>query len=201
MDNKPIIEKTFEVNAELYGDGCRLFQKKFVFPKNYVITALFAAALVYDIICFVMDTANAMYIVAAFICVVIAVSPWKQAYNSRKKLMDAVKDHEHDTYSIKLFDGYMTVEMLDNPKEENPSANSIVKTENGEFDSEFFAPPAEDVPNTAKVEFNSYTKIAENEKMFLVYVVRSVFYVLPKSAFSDEEIKIIQEYFANHKSK
>lgn len=199
---EPLIDKTYEVKSSLYGDGCRLFQKKFIFPKNYIMTAAFAIVIIYDIICFFRNTADAMYIVVAFLCLVFAVTPWTQAFKSRLKLMEAVKDNNHDTYRLQVFDNYLTVEMLDYTEEnEVKSEDSTVKTKDGEFDSEFFAPPKEENNNIVRLDFGNNLKIVENSEMFLIYLVRSVFYIIPKDKISEEDAIVMQKHFQNRLGK
>lgn len=187
--NSPLLSKQYGIPTSMYGTAFRVFQKKYVYPRNFIMTALFAGVGIYYICQAVNDMENMLYWLMTAVCLALIASLWYNPYKLRKNLIKSVENISDDIYRIEISDDSMTIEMIMPEQEPETDAD-----EDTPVDTEFFSEP-EKAPEKTVINFDSRTAVIEKQDFFLVYILKSVFYVIPKSAFDSSEISFMREHF------
>ena len=123
--------------------------------------------------------------------------------------MNSIEGIQGDRYSVDIFESSMSIftkefagekEKAEEPEDEKPVSDE--KNESTE-DDDFFAETETVVPaGTVKtvIDFSlDNVKILEKQDYYIIYLVKRMFYVLPKNIFDEDEKKIITESFRKAK--
>jgi len=188
--SNPLLSKQYGIPTSMYGTAFRVFQRKYVYPRNFIMTALFAGVGIYYICQAFGDMENMLYWLMTAVCLALIASLWYNPYKLRKNLIKSVENISDDIYRIEICNDDMTIEMI------MPEAENVVSDadEDTSVDTEFFSEP-EKAPEKTVINFDSRTAVIEKQDFFLVYILKSVFYVIPKSAFDSSEISFMREHF------
>ncbi len=227
-DGNPIISREYGINTEMYMKAFKVFQQKYVYPRNYIMTLLFLAIGGYYLWLIMQDTENMSYMLFIALSIMLISSMWLGTFNQRIKLRKAVDNINDDRYKLEIFNEGLTIEMFqqsddknvennsenesfqqsDNENVENSSENKnfqqsdSANVENGIIDEEFFAPPpAENQNQKTYIRFDKNVVVIDKDEFFLVYIKKSVFYIIPKKDFSEEETLVIEQHFRNRLQK
>ena len=196
--NEPLISREYGIPTSLYGTAFKVFQKKYVYPRNWIMTAVFAGVAVYYIYSASKDMENMLYWLLAAVCLALIASLWYNPHKLRKNLIKSVENISDDLYRIEIFDDRMTVEMI-MPETESDSEKEE-KTDDEGIDTEFFAQEENQNEKTV-INFGSNVAVIEKQDFFLVYILKSVFYIIPKNAFSDDENETMRKHFEDKLGK
>ncbi len=184
----PLLDKQYHIPLDLFRRAFTAFQKKYVYPKTYFMMAmLLVAAGIYS---YFMTTVTAsqrpIYCMIVLLCLVMCGIQWFNPRKIRRNLMEAVKEIEEDRYFLKIYQEYLEIGTI--LPEEAPSEEAQ------EDDALFDDTPKENFTGT-RMHYNSEMKVTEYDDFFLLYQKRSMVYVIPKSAFNEEEAEILRVHF------
>lgn len=212
MKEKPLVSKEYSISLEMFGNAFVDFQKKFTYPKNILMTCAFALIGLTYIPPFIRDPGNSMCILIMIICIFLIAGIWANTFMIRKNLMNSIQGIQGDRYSVDIHEDGMsicTTEFSGDPDEEIPEEvpeNTESVTENGvsaEEEDDFFAETEPLTPAGVAKTIIDFTednvKIIEKKDYYIIYLVKRMFYVLPKNIFSEDEIQIITESFKKAK--
>lgn len=207
MSRNCSLKKQYHIPLSMFDDAFRKFQKKYVFPRNIVLSLAFAAMAAVYIHAAVKDNTQTFAYLLIVICLAMILVIWYKPLKYRRSLHEALKEIENDTYELCLYEDKLTLRMEEPPKEESvlaaeeiPAAAEASPAE--ETDSSGFRPlfdeaPAEPeaaVPPT-EIFFDENVKFLEYPEFFMVYLVKRNFYVIPKKDLSDDEQQQIRAAF------
>lgn len=199
-----LIKKDYSIPFDIFEEAFRDFQKKFVFPKNILMSAVFALIAVSYTLSFLEQPDNSVCILIILACIGLICGMWLNAFMIRKKLMKSIKGIENDRYIIELFEDRLCIATMD--QDTDNSAEKTVETEIKDSqiqDDDFFKETDDDSPvKIPQTELNfiyDNIKILEKNKFFIVYDVKRMFYVIPKTDFNKEELRILTETFSKGK--
>ncbi len=184
-----LLKKEYNISLSMFENAFKDFQKKFVYKKNIIMTIIFLiliANYTYSII--KVPDNNISYFLAA-ICIFLLAGVWFTPYQTRKKLIRAIKEIEKDNYVFELYENKLSIGTLFEIEDD------LDKKEN--FDTSFL----ENDVNIDKTIINlkiDNVKIIEKKEYFIIYLIKNMFYVLPKENFSSDEINLIKENFSNN---
>jgi len=181
MEEK-IFEKEYAIPSAMFEKAFGQWQKKFVYPRTYIISLLFLVLAVIYIISAVKDSANTMAYVMTALCFALSAINWYNPKKIKRNLMTAVNSMSDELYRMTLYDTFIEISTVIKPEynDENDSEKEI-----------FGDDPPETVGST-KLYFNSGLKIMEYDDYFIAYQVKESFYIIPKSGFSDGELEIFR---------
>lgn len=169
----------YSITLDQFVYAFKQFQKKYVFPKNYAMTAGFGIILIAYVYQIIKDP---NFQVAWFLSLVSAaaiISIWWNVYSIRKKLIKSIKDIKDDQYTTTLTKKDISIQTdaveITEGQEENPSPVS---------------------PTVINFELDM-PDVIEDKNMFIVYLKKQMFYVIPKNDLSEEEISAVSETFKN----
>lgn len=186
--------KQYHIPYEMFREAFTAFQKKYVYPRTYLLTCIFL--LVAGIYAYAMaygtEQQRPMYCMIIMVCIIMCGFQWYTPKKIRRNLMESIRGIEGDLYEFRLYPEYMEIGTI-LPEEE-------LSAEEQEADALFDDAPQENFSGT-RIYYSNALKITEYSEFFIVYMVKANFYVLPKKDFSEEEITLLREEFAKNLNK
>lgn len=188
-----LIEKQYKIPFEMFREAFIAFQKRFVYPRTYLVMGLLL------VICgiyawFIVnggEHANrTLYCMIILFCLIMMFFQWFTPRKARRTLMEGVKEIEDDEYRLRIFPEYLEIGTILPP--ENSTAS--------ETDELFDDAPEENFSGT-RIHYNKGMHVDEYAAFFLIYQQKSMIYVVPKSAFSEEELEILRVHFSKRLEK
>ncbi len=226
------IHKVYKITADVFRKGFAAYQKKFVYPKSYLLMAVFFILALNFVYGAVNAPDNYFAYIMIVLCLALMIREWFNPRKLRRVMTDAVRELEQE-YKFVLADDYVEFSTIqreyvenfpenqgDNIPEENDSDDSTklstiqrenvenshenqggnVSEENSNDDStELSTIQRGDVENSQDFENVPPSKITldnlqilEYDDFFLFLNGKIMFYIVPKSVFSDSELNIIR---------
>ncbi len=192
-DSSLLLEKSYQIPFQLFKTSFTAFQKKFVYPRTYLTMGLLAAIIgIYAY--FVVNGAESqksLYCMIIIICAALIGFQWYNPRKIRRNLLLAVREIEQDHYRIRIYPEYLEIGTILPPEE---------LAEPSETDDLFDDTPEDNFSGT-RIFYNKNLHITEYDDFFMIYQTKTMFYVLPKSAFSEEELEIMRVHFSQRLDK
>ncbi len=183
-----LLEKSYQISFQLFKKSFTAFQKKFVYPRTYLTMGLLA--LIIGIYAYFVangaDSQRPLYCMIIIVCAALIGFQWYNPRKIRRNLMLAVKEIEQDNYRIRIYPEYLEIGTVLPPEDAG---------EPSETDTLFDDTPEENFSGT-RIFYNKNLHITEYDDFFMIYQTKTMFYVLPKSVFSEEELEILRVHFS-----
>ena len=192
-ENKMLLEKQYKIPFDMFRDAFIAFQKKFVYPKSYAIMGVLAVVIgiyAYFIVYGGENVNRGLYCMIILFCLMMMAFQWINPRKIRMKLMEGVKEIEDDEYRLRIFPEYLEIGTILPPEDAKAA----------ETDDLFDDVPEEDFSGT-RIHYNKGLNVVEYPAFFMIYQQKSMFYVVPKSAFSEEELEILRVHFSKRLEK
>ncbi len=190
MEEDILIKRRYSIPYELFGEAFRAFQKKFVYPRNMIMTLLLVLAAAANVVNIALGNGSTFGYVLIFVCLGLAGVNWYNPRKLRRSLMESIKGIENDVYVLTLYPDKMLIGTVLEP--ENPEEQEVAEHEEVFVD----IPQKEDIAQT-EIYLNNTVKIVEKDDFFMVYIKKSMFYIIPKKDFTEEEITLMNIHFGN----
>lgn len=189
MEEK-LLEKEYSIPYEIFGEAYTEFQKKYVNKRSYILMGIFIALGLVYVWSAIKDPSNTLAYLLMVVCFAFAGINWYNPKRIRRTLMEGIKGLEDEKYRFELFESHIEISTLIPEKEdENDKENDI----NSELEEELFGDSPDEVSESSKLYFNDRLKISEKDNFFMLYQFKELFYVVPKSDFSAEELEIFRK--------
>lgn len=192
-DKNLLLEKQYQIPFDMFRNAFIAFQRKFVYPKSYVIMGILAAVIgvyAYFIVYGGENANRSLYCMIILFCLVMMAFQWMNPRKIRMKLMEGVKEIENDQYRLSVYPEYLEIGTILPPED----------AESAESDDLFDDTPAENFSGT-RIHYNKGMNVLEYPEFFMIYQQKTMFYVVPKSAFSEEELEILRVHFSKRLEK
>lgn len=211
MKEKPLLSREYSISKNMFGDAFKDFQRKFAYPKNLIMTGVFAVIAFIYVLALIKNPENSTCAMLIFICICLICAMWLNVLNSRRKLMMAIDGIDSDIYSFELFEDKVVIGTRDSEvkaEDSEDTAGENSETVNDEEkekteEDDFFAPVEEvkndEIPKTVINFSDSDIRVLEKKNFFIIYILKHMFYVVPKEVFSDEEKEKMKECFMKTK--
>lgn len=206
--NEPIlIEQEYQIPLSMFDRAFCSFQKRFVYPRNFVITGILLAVIIIYVRAAILDPSNTMaYLLIVASAAVICIQ-WFNPRKIRRNLMTSLKELEGDQYRMTLTQGelrigtILTAEKLAAAAEDEPEAEKTPEEPASQPDDGFQdvfdeAPAQPDIAETI-LPLDAQLTVTEQDEFFMIYQKKSMFYVLPKQGFSQEELTLLCQTLRN----
>lgn len=203
QNREPQIQRSYHIPLSLFQKAFITFQKKFVFPKNWILSAILAAVAVIYVDAAIKDPSNYLSYLLIVICIAMICVLWYNPRKLRRSLFESMKELEQDVYHLCVYEDGLTIATEDQPdsavegKDQSEEESVEWNEENipSESDQNGFRQlfDEENQPNApvgiepTVIPFEKGVKILEYADFFMVYLVKRMFYVIPKSEFSEDE--------------
>ena len=164
MENNIRIEKKYTIPMDIFIEGYKTYQKKYVYPKNYIFMGIFivlAANFVYGA---VKSPDNLIAYLLIMICLAMAFREWYNPRKVRQRVTEMVKEMGEPVYKITAGDDFIEF-----------STENAGYLEDGDNDFD-----KEELPEPTRFNADENLKIMEKEDYFLIIYGKSVFYIVPK---------------------
>ena len=191
---KIIESKRYSIPYEMFGEAYDVFQKKYVYPRNYIMIALLIILAIGNIINIVLGRSGTLSYVLVAACFALAAVNWYNPKKVKKNLMTSIKGIENDVYTIDVLPDKLIIGTVLDPIENRDSEPEEYEEVFGEITKK------EDI-EASEVYINNTLRVTERKDFFMVYIKKSMFYVIPKSVFTEDEIKKFAMYFAERIDK
>ena len=159
----------YTIPAELYDEAYRLYQRKYLLWKNWLLEGILTLLTVDFIVTAVKDPSNGLTYFLMVLCVVLLALLIFHPLRIRRRVMDAVKEMGELPYVAALSEQEIVIQTL-------------TEGEQGE-----------EIPPTV-LEYDEKMQIWEAEPFFLICEGKERFYVLPKKALYDEQIFAMRRF-------
>ena len=188
-----LLEKQYQIPFDMFRNAFIAFQRKFVYPKTYAIMGVLAVVIgiyAYFIIYGGENANRSLYCIIILFCLVMMAFQWMNPRKIRMNLMEGVREIEDDQYRLRIFPEYLEIGTI-LPPEDKEAAGA---------DELFDDTPEEDFSGT-RIHYNKGMHMIEYPAFFMIYQQKTMFYVVPKSAFTEEELEIMRVHFAKRLEK
>lgn len=199
MNDKQSVSKEYNIPKEMFGDAFRDFQKKYSYPKNIIMTAVFLIIAAMYTVSLVRDPSNSVCMMIIIVCLFLSAGIWINTLVIRKNLMSAVEGIENDIYKADVYEDRVVISTSDMPDENEKESVESEKSED-DFFAEKEAGGSQNGPAETVISFvNDSVEILEKKDYFIVYLVKRNFYVIPKQIYTDDELEILRKNFGKAK--
>lgn len=205
-----LLRKSYHIPLPLFDQAFRCFQKKYVYPRNILLTGILSVIFIVYFISMLKEPQNELVYLLLVVCLAMILIIWYNPMKLRRSLMASLKELESDTYHFTLYADGVEIGTEDAPlPEENPDAPTSPEPEKDTedaalsadedgflpiFEEENADPVRSPVPVTG-IPFGAGLKIHEFDEFFMLYLVKQNFYVVPKKDFTDAELNVLRDTF------
>ncbi len=188
-----LLEKQYKIPFDMFRNAFIAFQRKFVYPKTYAIMGVLAVVIgiyAYFIIYGGENANRSLYCIIILFCLVMMAFQWMNPRKIRMNLMEGVREIGDDQYRLRIFPEYLEIGTI-LPPEDKEAAGA---------DELFDDTPEEDFSGT-RIHYNKGMHMIEYPAFFMIYQQKTMFYVVPKAAFTEEELEIMRVHFSQRLEK
>ena len=192
MEDEALVKKRSSIPYELFGEAFTVFQKKFVFPRNRIMSVLLLILAAGNVLNIMYGKGETIGYVLVLVCIALAFINWYNPRKLKRNLMESVKGIENDVYTLTIYPERIVIgTVLEPEKEKEPEEYEEVFGE---------IPVKEDIADT-EIYLNKNVKVIERKNFFMIYIKKSMFYVVPKEPLTQEEIEIMNLHFQKQLDK
>ena len=185
MEENYKLEKEYQISPEIFDKAYRNYQKKFVYPKNYIFIALFLILAADFVYAAVKTPENRLVYLLIVVCIALAFREWHNPKFVRKRLGETLKSMGMPVYKIGIGEGFVDISTVEEPEVSDETAE--------EYDPADIPEETELLPEKTRIAVNSDFKLLEYDEFFLLMQGKSVFYILPKEGFSEAELETVRK--------
>lgn len=182
-----LLKIKYNMTLDEISDGFKLFWKKYQLKKAIIYTVVYSIALVLGVDFVVKNHENFYGYLLIGIALGLIVFNWYKPVMIRKKMLNTISALAEEQYITEIYPDkvQITTEIL-------PDENSEENNENSDGEENSDEEKQENVVTT--YYFGSdFLDAMENDKMFLLFVNRSLIYIYPKRCLSDSEQDTLRE--------
>lgn len=180
----------YNITLEEEDRAFRIFQRLYTLKRNIVISALFGIAAASFAVQIIMGKGDNISWGLMAVCIAFMAAVWINQNRIRKMLLTALEVLKDDRYILSIYEKGFEIETII-PQEDVQTAREVNGDEGGD----------EEVMSRLKPPISSYRfeqsglRLVENAEMYLIFVTKETFHVLPKRALTDEQKKAVDEAF------
>ena len=173
-EGEPLTSFEYNVKNEEEEEAFTVFQQKYVYKRNFVITGLFTIVAVMFAVSIIKNPSGYINWVLCFVSLVMIFTTWFNTFRVKKYLMKALKSLEEDKYRFTLYDDCFKIE--------------TVFTEE-EMAAEDFVPVKPRIVRFEDITLN----IIENARLFIIILRKETIYVLSKRVIEEKDQTLLRD--------
>ena len=121
MEDEALVKKRYSIPYELFGEAFTVFQKKFVFPRNRVMSVLLLILAAGNVLNIMYGNGETIGYVLVLVCIALAFINWYNPRKLKRNLMESVKGIENDVYTLTIYPERIVIgTVLEPEKEKEP---------------------------------------------------------------------------------
>lgn len=185
----------YKSSVQTVMEGYKTYQKKYVIKNTVLKMLLVLLALASSVMMLISsEDGGMMPVFLIMICLCAGIYFINEPINSRKKLKSGLTAIEGTEYEIEITDRTIKISTVDIPEEEMPEETPAETEENAasaeEKEEEYQGPPA------TIIHLDGAVEIIDKEDMFIICVSKKYIFIVPKSAFKEDELQTAREKLA-----
>lgn len=185
MDENYRLMKDYKIPLDIFKEAYRSYQKKFIYPKNYIFMAIFGILAIDFIVAAVKEPSNVLAYLLIMVCLAMMFREWFNPRKIRNNIIDTVKELGNPVYRLGIADDYIEFSTIDDGGVDNSASDASAD----ELDyNEQYDP----LPEKTTLVINDQIKTLEYDRYFLLLNGRMSFYIIPKEGFTDSEMDVIR---------
>lgn len=171
--------------AETILSGYKTYRKKYVIKSVVLKMLVVLIALASSIMMLLTSEDSMMPVFMIMVCVVIGVYFISEPINHAKKLKNGLADIEGTEYEVEITDQTVKISTVqqDTPESEPTETSEENAEEN----------PEDEIPATVIHLDSPIVDFIDREDMFIICVKKSYVFIIPKSAFTEDEVQKTRE--------
>ncbi|WP_294489240.1 hypothetical protein [uncultured Ruminococcus sp.] len=169
----PITSFEYNIKNEEEEEAFTIFQQKYVYKRNFVVTGLFAIVAVMFAVSIIKNPSGYVNWVLCFVSLVMIFTTWFNTFRVKKYLMRALRSLEDDKYRFSLYDDCFKIETVFT--EEEKAAEDFVPVK----------------PRVVRFEDISLN-IVENARLFIIILRKETIYVLSKRVIEENDQTLLR---------
>ena len=182
FDEQPMLVVDYDVKNDEEDRAFRAYQKKFVYPHNWKVTAAFAVVSAAFIVSIIKYPGGYLNYVLLAICLVVIALTWYNSVRIRKYLVRALKELEDDRYRFSLYESGFMIETIVSEEEKQSPDYVPIK-------------PRRVFLGDNSDKNNDTVEVIENDEMFIIIIEKETLYVLCKRLLNKQQQDIIRDKF------
>lgn len=190
MEENYILEKEYKIPPEMFEKAYRTYQRKFVYKKSYIFMGLFLILAADFVYAAVKQPDNTLIYLLIVVCLAFAFREWHNPRFIRRRLVETVRDMGETVYKIGIGDGFVDISTVDYGTEMIDSDEE--SEESPEEDYGDITDETDPFPEKTRINTENDYRILEYDDFFLLMQDKKVFYILPKTGFSEEELETVR---------
>ncbi len=181
--------KRYSVPYEMFAEAYTVFQKKYVYPRNYIMCGLLLVLAIGNIINIAIGNAQTLGYVLVLACLALVAVNLYNPKKIKRNLLESIKGIENDVYTLDILSDKMVVGTVLDPIDENEEKQPE------EYEEVFGDVEVQEEIKESEIYIDNRLRVTERSEFFIVYIKKSMFYIIPKNIFTDEEISKFAMYF------
>ena len=174
MTENYFFEKEYKISGEIFREGYMEFQKKFVFPQANVMAIAFLILAGVFVFAVIDDNSQYFAYLLMMLCVAMACRQWYNPRKLRANLFESFHETENAVYKISVAEKYIDISTVSTGEE------------------------TEELPEKSRIPIDDNFSLLEYEKFFLIFSGKSIFYIIPKENFSENETETLRKCMINN---
>lgn len=211
-----LLKISYNMELSEIGEGFKLFQRKYQLKRSILFTIVYGIALVLGVDMVIRNPQNFYGYLLIGLGAGLIFMQWYKPVAVRKKLINTLSSMNQESYETEIFADRIQITTIVEPEEAEAIEDTEEKTgeetektvEEAEKTTEAdeavdsSGENSENADDSAPVVSNFYfgsdlMDAMENDKMFLLFVNRSLIYIYPKRCLTDEEQLKLREIFTD----
>lgn len=200
-----LLKISYNMELSEIGEGFKLFQKKYQLKRSIIFTIVYGIALILGVDMVVRNPQNFYGYLLIGLGAGLIFMQWYKPVAVRKKLLNTLSSMNQESYETEIFQDMISITtIVDNNSAEEEQSEE--KTEIPEETAEAVENSEEAIENEGEesetVVSNFYfgsdlMEAMENDKMFLLFVNKSLIYIYPKRCLTEEEQTKLRDIFTD----
>lgn len=205
-----LLKICYDMELSEIEEGFRLFQKKYQLKRSILFTIVYGIAVILGVDMVVRNPQNFYGYLLIGLGIGLIFMQWYRPVAIRKKLINTLSSMTKETYETEIFQNRIQITTkleetaVENEEAEksDEEAQTEEKVENSEGLENEETEENETEEQSEEVVSNFYfgsdmMEAMENDKMFLLFVNKSLIYIYPKRCLTDEEQLTLREIFTD----
>lgn len=185
MDENYRLVKDYSIPLDIFKDAYSSYQKKFIYPKNYIFMAIFGILAIDFIVAAVKDPTNVFAYLLIMVCLAMMFREWFNPRKIRNNIVDTVKELGNPVYRLGIADDYIEISTISDGGVDNSAADA--SADELDYNEEY-----DPLPEKTTLVINDDLKVLEYDRYFLLLEGKRAFYIIPKEGFTDGELAVVR---------
>jgi hypothetical protein len=104
-----LLSRSYHIPLAMFDEAFRLFQKKYVYPRNIILTLVLLAVGGVYVHAVIKDSSQTLGYLLIVVCLAMILITWYNTFKLRRSLHEALKEIENDIYELRVYPDGITV--------------------------------------------------------------------------------------------